>query len=1081
MKTVFTLLFLAASLMLKAEPEIRRYTTPEELKRSGFSTHTTAGHLWNHTISADEKTPAGDASLAFTVTATPEGAQNWHKHVNFVQTRGVEKGQRYRLSFYYKGSVPGKIFYGVCRQTPPYTAIGKQAGRNLNVTTAWQEESREFTVDETVPGPLAMPRFNLGLLPAGAVFSLGPISLERLDRTVSGLLTPDWRYQVESGKKLPVDRIPEGTRPAKLENNLFDLGKAEKRFGNNAAALFYQEFDAPADGNMTVGMAADWWFECFINGEPGYNTLGKGNMSQSFAPENHVFNLPVKKGKNLIAVRVISGSAGWRFVSGTVPPFDGNPELARLFKPEAGEKFRPVDDARFLEVKPGTALDLTNLVPRDPAGTFGRLVIAQDGKPVFEKRPGIPVRFHAFNFMLGGMWRNRYHEWDKATIDRFADAVMRQGYNQVRIHIPEIFLFGFRAYGNPEQRKKTLKDVKIPQTVAELEANLDLGNLDRMDYFIAAFKKRGIYVNLDLAGRIMITGAVSTNHADSFKGRLFYDPVCRAHWKLFTEYLMKRVNPYTKAAYKDEPAIVLINFINEQDLRFADGLHFLTTPFRDWLKKKYGTDAALTKAWGIPMTFDAVPDITENDLRPGDRRAVDTGDFLQYALAEMSGWYQKTLREAGYPGLTTHWDMIMRTLELPARALLPVVSQHTYFAHPNTAPIRGLIPKSVRPNSFVGNQDSDCVVPQGSSFDSSYFRAAAAARFLDRPYFVTEYSHCSPNRYRHERGLYFSSYAALQDWDCLTTHGDTVRLTNDPFLRFDGGRDPISRVNEYLAALIYLRGDVKMAPHSVALELKSDNLFPKHYLSAIGDDYAKLALVTRLGLLYPEIKPFEPVGKAAPTLTLLPEEFSYLRVSQWYVAADASSGKREAEFFNKLREKGILGPNNPTDPAKRLFVSETGELTLNGAAQTFAVVTPRLEGAVLKKNAPFQLGRLAIRSCTRPASVAVAALDGEKTIPEANRLVLIFATNAFNTGQIFNSDEQQTCYESGNHPALIEAAQLDLTLDDGRSVLPEIHALHFDGTRAEAISASRENGKLRIKLDTARLKQGAAFFEINYP
>ena len=47
---------------------------------------------------------------------------------------------------------------------------------------------------------------------------------------------------------------------------------------------------------MTLGMAADWCLACYINGELAYNTLKQGNLSQDYAPENHVFNVPVRKG-----------------------------------------------------------------------------------------------------------------------------------------------------------------------------------------------------------------------------------------------------------------------------------------------------------------------------------------------------------------------------------------------------------------------------------------------------------------------------------------------------------------------------------------------------------------------------------------------------------------------------------------------------------------------------------------------------------------------------------------------------------------------------------------------------------------
>lgn len=1079
MKQIWIFLLLAAAMFPRAEAEIRRYTDTASLKKSGIRWYAAGGHAMKPEVSTDVKTPDGENSLALKIVQTPADGKFFGKQVNFLHKGAVGKGWKYRIRFFYKGSVPGSISYVAARQYPPYSAIGKRAGRTLKVTTDWQKEVREFVVEDEVGSPLAFPRFMVGLYPAGGVLYLGPVSVERLDRSYESLLSNRWLWLADPENKLPVDQIPPSAAPAELQGNSFDVAQAEGDFQPKACAVFYQEFTAPADGVMTLGMAADWYFACYINGKLVYNTLKQGNLSQNYVPEDHVFNVPVRRGRNLIAVKVLAGSKGWRFVCGKVPAISGNPALARLFKPAAGKEFRPVDPDRFLEVKPGTALDFSQLTERHlPAGKFGRLVVREDGRPAFEQRKEKPVRFFSFNWCISGMWRPEYHKWDKPKMDRFADAVLHRGYNLVRIHIPEQFFVGWDIV--TKYRKNTEKDVSIPQTVAELEEVLDKGNLDRFDYLVAAFRKRGIYVTFDLAGRAMITRAGNASHENGFKAHLFHSRIHRNHWKLFTDYLMKHVNPYTGTAYRDEPAIVLVNFINEQDLRFASGLAFLTGPFRESLRAKYRSDAALSAAWGVPVTFDTVPEITESDLRGGGRRAQDTGDFLIATMREMTTWFYRTIRATGYPGLVNHWDMIMRTLELPGRALLPVVAQHTYFAHPNSIPPLGIIPKSVRPNSFVGNNATDCAVDQGSSLKSSYFRAAAAARFLDRPFFVTEYSHCAPNRFRHERGLYFSSYAALQDWSALVSLADTVQLHLDPFLKFDSAYDPISRVNEALTALIYLRGDVKSAPHSVALEMKSETLFPNHYLAAVGDDYAKLAFVTRLGILYPEIKPLEPVGRADPTVTLVPESFSPLSVSQWYVQAATSQNGKEKELFPLLRRRGILAAANPTDPAKGIYASETGELVLNTAAETMTVVTPRLEGAIVKKDQPVKLGELTIRRCSLPASVALAALDGTRPLKEAKLLLLLFSTNAFNTGQIFDTKEQRICFESGNYPALIEAGKLELEFANGRRGTPEVWALHFDGTRAEKLPATVQKGKLILKLDTAKLKNGAAFFEIAY-
>ena len=275
---------------------------------------------------------------------------------------------------------------------------------------------------------------------------------------------------------------------------------------------------------------------------------------------------------------------------------------------------------------------------------------------------------------------------------------------------------------------------------------------------------------------------------------------------------------------------------------------------------------------------------------------------------------------------------------------------------------------------------------------------------------------------------------------------------------------------------------MQAAPHNVALELQSSKMFPQHYLAAIGDEYAKLAFVTRLGSLYPEIKPLGKVGEITPDVRFVPENFSGLSVGQWYISADTSNSGKELPFFEELRKKNILSPENPTDPKRKYYVSETGELMLNAEEKTMRVITPRLEGAILKTNAPVALKNLEIRSCSRPATVVLAALDGLKTLKEANRFLLIFSTNAFNSGSIFDSDALRFWLDAGNTPQIIETGVLDLSFADGKEELPEIWALNFDGTRAQKISrASRKDGKLELHLDTSVLRYGTVFFEISYP
>ena len=109
-------------------------------------------------------------------------------------------------------------------------------------------------------------------------------------------------------------------------------------------------------------------------------------------------------------------------------------------------------------------------------------------------------------------------------------------------------------------------------------------------------------------------------------------------------------------------ATSMVTFTVKEKIK-RNGLDFLLPGFRKYLKEKYKTDQALSAAWGVPLKLDTVPAITEADLHRRDRRAQDSGEYLIAAMREMSTWFYRTLAGGGYPGLSYHWDMILRTLE----------------------------------------------------------------------------------------------------------------------------------------------------------------------------------------------------------------------------------------------------------------------------------------------------------------------------------------------------------------------------------------------------------------------------------
>lgn len=1062
-KSLSILLF-SAILCSAGELMTWNYKTERSLKADRMIFYAAKGSELEKTVS-NETTPDGKTVLKITLKRIASGAPGHAVQVSFLYRGKLEKDRRYRIQFQYRGTRNGEIKLVPAQAKAPYAPLQKGSYRMLNVTPEWQTCTLDFKMEQTPGGDYVLPRMMLATYPEGGELFFGPATLSETPKLLPPALAPQWQMKTPDGQ----------TRSVTLKDSTYRVLEKGKHPAEKTLYIFVNRFESPEDGFIQLGMAADWWFTASINGELVYTTEPNGNVSHAFKPEDHVFNIPVKKGENTLAVRVRAGSSGCRFVCGTVP-YDPDPDASRrLFVITESAKYRPVANNRWL-AKKGTALDFSNITgKRIPAGTYGRVIVTPQGKFAFEQKPETPVRFFGMNFQPA-YWRHRADRWTKADIERFADAVETQGYNLVRIHYLCRYLLGFKIHNRPH---RTIAEAGLPQSADKIE--FDKGNLDRFDYLVKCFKDRGIYLNVDLLNAPGYSMAYKQGPTESVKTGLLFDPEYRNHWKIAVEYLMNRENPYTKTKMKDEPAIAFVNFFNEQDFILGHEriLDLFKKPFQAYLRKKYGTEKELRKVWGTDATFESAGRISESVLRKGDDTARDTGDFLIATMREMTTWFFKTVREAGYPGLFNHWDMIMRTMEIPARSLVPAIAQHTYFAHPNYIPTRKLAKKS-KNSVFMGGYNRDTTVDQSSALNSSYFRAAATARFFDRPYMITEYSHSSFNRYRHERGLYFASYAALQGWDDLTPHADTVRLSVDPLWCFESGTDPVSRASEVVAGFAFLRGDVKEAPHSIGLLLKDKNLFPKNYLAAIGDDYGKLSMLFKVGILYPEGKPLMKVGSFKPTLTIEPESFSPLRVMSWYVSADNSDGTVFPELAERLRAEKILPADNKTDWAKRIYQSETGELTLDAKNNRMTVVTPRLEGAILKPGQSADLPVLSVAKVPSPVSVAAASLNADKKLKDSEHILLTVATNAFNTNMTFENATMFCCVNPGDLPVLMESIQCRIELATAHRKKPAVYALHLDGTRFAEIPCSLNSGKLILELDTSKLKNGTPFFEIVY-
>ena len=148
--------------------------------------------------------------------------------------------------------------------------------------------------------------FFRNLAPADLV----PVTLSRTWIHAPQAPADAWQREIHAGKNF---QMPEGNG-IDLDGFFEELPAA-----NKAITYLYNEFTAEKDGIAQIGIGADWWFEAACNGAVIASTFRTGNGSGSFAPENNPFFIPVRKGRNLLAVKVRRGGYTWNFTCGNVP------------------------------------------------------------------------------------------------------------------------------------------------------------------------------------------------------------------------------------------------------------------------------------------------------------------------------------------------------------------------------------------------------------------------------------------------------------------------------------------------------------------------------------------------------------------------------------------------------------------------------------------------------------------------------------------------------------------------------------------------------------------------------------------
>lgn len=985
-----------------------------------------------------------------TVTIPPKASLN-ATELLLSQKIALKQGVTYRLLYTVDCTEAGVMRHIYQRATRPYSSLGLAEDRPLkagrNRVTALFTCGRPEDTD-------ALMTFNLSRLRGTAVlhdFSL----MESRDIPVAKL-SAEWfvflnaevpQTYAELPKDLPTKRVV-------LQANAIDLAAlSQTAVKEKSQALLFNVFESDETGVMHLGMAADWWMEIFLNGVQIYENLARGNVSQAFTPDDIVLDIPVEKGRNILAVRVLSGSKGWRFVCGQPTP--------PIRYSQNGE-WKPFQLYGKSEIISNSALDLSYQIEA-PAGKYGRAIIGKTGDLVLEQRPDEPLHLMGFNgYPYNLMTLDSDDDFKKQAHD-FAQAARRAGFRLFRTHgsFDRTLCHGSHA------------DKKI-----------NPAQLSRWDFLLNELKQAGIYLHVTLLSFGLYDDASPRNklfdERDMHKLQMYLgNSWIREHFIYGAQTVLNHVNPYTQLAWKDDPAIAFVEFYNEQELgleRIAPVLANypnlkaeLLRQFREWLAVEYknGIPPELQKELhGKPLAEAGLPS-------PRDHKSALANAFALFCihLAEHSyAWCEKIVRDTGYKGLLGNFNVSKKIGDAAMRwTSCQYVCQNTYYQHP-----------------IGGWGTPGCSVNQPSSLadTASYWRAANNSRMAGRPFTITEYNHCFWNPYQYENGAVMGAYSALQGFSALQIHENPILLNRAtkplPVSSFSCGSNPVVRANEFITAHLFQRGDVKHSPHRVELaipntSLKSSNLA----MNGIAGQQSSLALVTGFTVAFPDRRAARGTAVAPKAdCQILPEGTSTVQAADWFVnLIDNPDGSFSLDrILQRLKAQGVLPATNHTNAEQLVFQSDTGEITLRAKEKLLKIVTSKSEVICLEGGKAEPLGQMTVNHTSVPACVAAITVDNQP-LASSKRIVIVYSTMVVNTNMTLSPD-RRTNINSGHAPALLRCGKLQLQLNRPVGNL-KLFTLGFDGARRQQLPLSEKDGKLSISLDTSALQDGpTVFFEL---
>lgn len=500
-------------------------------------------------------------------------------------------------------------------------------------------------------------------------------------------------------------------------------------------------------------------------------------------------------------------------------------------------------------------IDLSYLNDNDkPAGSHG-ILHAEHDKLVFAD--GTPTKFWGTNLVAYTLFTISDSE-----IEEHAKRLAQLGFNLVRLHHHDSKWVKPNIFEHPDDNTQTLSEA----------------SLKKLDWWIHCLKKEGIYVWLDLnVGRVFTDGdgidhyeelASGKGKKDGLaKGFNYLNPSLQKQMRAFNDAYLGHVNPYTKTAYKDEPAIIAILLTNENDLTQHFGNMFLPDKPNTPVHNQWFADAAKTFSDAHKLAYKKT------------MRSWEMGESKLF-LNDLEHRFNQTeiteIRQLGYKGLiatTNSWGK-MGIFSLASLNDGDIIDTHSY-----------------------GFEQE---LKHNPHFNPTFLDWIAAAQVTDKPLTTTEWAiEPTSQEDRFTSPLYTASIANLQGWDAMMlfsyNHGRFGKKSKPGGYSFF--KDPSVIGLMPAGALIFRQNQVAPAQKHYRLQLSEQDFFFKRVDPSTSAAIRTLSETSQLTISLPEtpelpwLKP-TPAANDGSIVVSNPDQ-DFLPEQQSFVVSDTGELKRD--------------------------------------------------------------------------------------------------------------------------------------------------------------------------------------------